>query len=162
MVDPWDKGAVLRSRRAGLARGREDGSGSHGRSRWVRVLLDTHVLIWSLGQTGRLSEQGKGLLHEAEVGFFSPVAVWEVAIKFTLRRPEFGVDPRKVLSGARQAGLIELPVNSQSAARVAMLPLHHRDPFDRLLVAQAIEHDLFLLTVATQLAAYGANVRVFT
>lgn len=127
----------------------------------MRLLLDTHLLIWAVSEPERLPIDleslrmgGQDRLH------FSAVAIWEIAIKFSLRKPSFTVAPEQALSDAREAGFVELPITSSAATRVASLPPHNRDPFDRLLVAQAIDEDAILLTVDAALAPYGSHVRV--
>jgi PIN domain nuclease of toxin-antitoxin system len=125
----------------------------------MRVLLDTHVLIWALSKPENLPPHARTLLaSRRNAVFFSAVSIWECAIKFALRRPDFQTDPGRMIEGATRVGFVELPVTSGAAARVAALPLHHRDPFDRLLIAQAIDEDAVLLTADATLAAYGSHV----
>lgn len=125
----------------------------------MRVLLDTQMLIWALIEPSLVPASGTSVLKDLSNAFlFSPVNILEVAIKFRLRRPDFNFSPDILLAAARQAGFRELPVVSAAAARVADLPGHHRDPFDRLLVAQAIEHGAHLLTADALLASYGPSV----
>lgn len=128
----------------------------------LRVLLDTHVLIWAVSDPGRLSVDARAILTAgSNLTFFSTVSVWEIAIKCALGRPDFSVRPEAVATAALQAGLLELSVTLGAATRVADLPLYHRDPFDRLLVAQAMWEDARLLTANTVLAAYGPTVLTF-
>src|SRR5689334_9444172 len=102
----------------------------------MRILLDTHVLMWAVGRSGRLDSNTLDALGDPENDvLFSAVSIWEIAIKFALRRPNFRTSPDELLRGALAVGFTELPVGSSVAARVADLPLIHRDPFDRLLVA---------------------------
>ncbi len=125
----------------------------------MRVLLDTQMLIWSLIEPTRIPASANAILADQGSAFlFSPVSILEIAIKFRLRRSDFDFSPTLILAGAVQTGLRELPVLSSAAARLADLPGHHRDPFDRLLVAQAIEHDASLLTTDGLLASYGSSV----
>lgn len=129
----------------------------------MRVLVDTHVLIWAVGEPHRLSMAIKTrLLDERDERMFSAVSIWEIAIKFALKRPDFTLRPADLMAYASAAGLIELPVTSSAAARVADLPTHHRDPFDRLLIAQAIDTDALLFTADRALAAYGPSVLLAT
>ena len=105
----------------------------------MRVLLDTHVLLWLLVEPHRLPIQLLDAL--ADPGhdiMFSAVNIWEVAIKNALGKPNFNFDPDDVLLAARDARLIELPVRAEHAVRVGTLELLHHDPFDRLLIAQAL------------------------
>ncbi len=129
----------------------------------MRVLTDTHVLIWALIEPHRMPVTHDLVLKDRSNDFFfSAVNIWEIAIKQALGRLDFDLDPIMVLAAARQTGFAELPVRSAAAARVATMPHHHRDPFDRLLVAQAIEEDAHLLSVDPILALYGDHVLVLS
>ena len=125
----------------------------------MRLLLDTHVLIWAVGNPERLDPRSRAMVasRNNEV-FFSAVSIWEAAIKFALRRPDFRTRPETLIEDARRAEFVELPVTSRAAARVADLPRHHGDPFDRLLVAQALDEGAQLLTADAALALYGPNI----
>lgn len=126
----------------------------------MKVLLDTHVLLWAAQESARLGE-GRQLLQAAELRLLSAVSVWEMAIKQGLGKLSLGQD---VASWTRRASralqLTSLPVTGDHAAAVEALPDLHRDPFDRLLVAQARAEGALLLTVDTGLAGYGPEVRV--
>ena len=130
----------------------------------MRLLLDTHVAIWSISGNPILSRLARQLIADpsSEV-IVSAVTIWEIAIKFRLRARV--VNPI-LLSGAdamhefRDAGFTLLPVSPEHAAAVDLLPLHHGDPFDRLLVAQAQDERLQLLTHDAKLTAYGDTVLV--
>ena len=125
----------------------------------MRILLDTHILIWSLIEPQNMPAKFRQISSDRSNEFiFSAVNIWEVAIKHALGRRDFELEPDIVLGAARAAGLDELPVRSTAAARVGKLPLHHRDPFDRLLVAQAVDEQLVLLTDDAVLPSYGENV----
>lgn len=122
----------------------------------MRVLLDTHVLLWALGEQGRLPPTTRGLLADPDTDvFFSAASIWEIAIKAALGRVDFAVGPEEIAAAAVRDGFVELPVRSAAAALVARLPLHHRDPFDRLLVAQAVTEPARLLTADPQLPPYS-------
>ena len=127
----------------------------------MRLLLDTHVLLWALGEPQKLNGDARGLLEEPtnEI-LFSAASLWEIAIKASRGRIDCRVAPAEILAAARASGFVELPVLSVAALKVADLPDHHRDPFDRLLVAQAIAEPAVLLTSDAQLAAYSDLVRV--
>jgi PIN domain nuclease of toxin-antitoxin system len=122
----------------------------------VRLLLDTHILIWALIEPERLTEVVRGDLEsrENEV-LFSAASIWEMAIKAALGRANFQVSPDRLLDEALAIGFAELPVTSRAAARVSVLPHHHRDPFDRLLVAQAMVEPALLYTADPVLPAYS-------
>lgn len=127
----------------------------------MRVLLDTHVLLWSLGSPARLSSETHALLADPENEIlFSAASIWEIAIKVSRGTRGLDADPAGVAAAADQTGFAELPVRSSMAARVASLHPHHRDPFDRLLVAQALELPAVLLTADRQLLPYTDLVRL--
>jgi PIN domain nuclease of toxin-antitoxin system len=125
----------------------------------MRLLLDTHILLWALGEPTRLDHTTLDLLEDPtnEV-LFSAASIWEIAIKVRLGRADFPVRPRAIAESARATGFIELPVRAATAAGVVDLPLHHRDPFDRLLVAQAIAEPARLFTADPKLAVYSELV----
>lgn len=127
----------------------------------MRLLLDTHVLLWALGDPARLDSAIRDRLEDAanEV-LFSAASIWEIAIKARLGRADFTVHPEQVAREARMTGFVELRVSADAAARVADLPLHHRDPFDRLLVAQAIAEPARLYTVDPLLPPYSELVEL--
>ena len=127
----------------------------------MRVLLDTHLLLWSVASSRRLPKEARSLILDAanEV-FYSAASVWEVAIKNALRRRDFKADPAVLVRALTQSGFCELPVTAAHAARVAGLPAIHRDPFDRLLVAQSLAEPMTLLTNDAVLVRYGALVQL--
>ncbi len=124
----------------------------------MRVLLDTHLLYWWFYDTKRLSRNAEALIRGAEDVFVSAASLWEIAIKVRLGKME--ARPQDVMNWIEKNDFIELPVSFRHAALVADLPLHHGDPFDRLLVAQAISEPLHLLTVDDQLKPYSELVIV--
>jgi PIN domain nuclease of toxin-antitoxin system len=129
----------------------------------MRVLLDTHVLLWAVLQSRRLNSDVVALLEDPiNDVYFSAASIWEVAIKYGRGKPEFDIPPAEIDKGARLVGFAELPVKAAVATRVAALPHHHRDPFDRLLIAQAEAHGLTLYTADPWLPHYGAFVRLLT
>lgn len=118
----------------------------------MRVLLDTHLLLWSLGSPARLPAAARTLIAEADV-YVSAASIWEISIKSGLGK--LTADPDEVLRAMEPAGFTPLPVSGLHAAGVARLPPLHRDPFDRLLVAQALAEPMRLLTNDRALAPYG-------
>ena len=125
----------------------------------MRILLDTHVLIWTLIEPTRLRpEIQKQLRDPSQEVVFSVASVWEISIKVALGRDDFRVEPEELVSTALSTGFTELPIHSSAALRVARLPLHHRAPFDRLLVAQAMAEPARLYTADRRLAAYSELV----
>lgn len=127
----------------------------------MRILLDTHILLWALVEPQRLDEDTAGEIRSAanEV-LFSTASIWEIAIKAGLRRADFIVDPAEIVREALDAGLTELVLRSTAAVLVAELPLLHRDPFDRILIAQAIAEPAFLYTADQRLSPYSELVRL--
>jgi PIN domain nuclease of toxin-antitoxin system len=121
----------------------------------LRLLLDTHLLLWSAGQPDRLSAEARSLLQDpANDLVFSVASLWEISIKRGLGRADFRVEPRVLRRGLRDHGYIELAI----AADHALAPLH-KDPFDRLLLAQAVMEGITLLTADPLVARYPAPVR---
>lgn len=125
------------------------------------ILVDTHLLLWAAFEPDRLSTQAAKILQSRESPLvFSLVTLWEVALKTSLGRPDFSVDPGLLHRALLAEGFVELPITAPHLIRVATLPWVHRDPFDRLLVAQAMEDGLSLLTADATLKRYGRFVTV--
>jgi len=125
----------------------------------VRLLLDTQILLWALIEPGKLKPETRRLLEDPEHEvLFSVASIWEMAIKAALGRADFQVSPDAIVEAARASGFVELPVRSAAALKVASLPHHHHDPFDRLLVAQAMTEPARLCTADAQLEAYSEMV----
>jgi len=125
----------------------------------MRVLLDTHILLWALDQPARLDKATRDVLEDpANEILFSAASIWEIAIKVRLGRADFPLRPEAIAESARTTGFIELPVRAAAAARVVDLPLHHRDPFDRLLISQAIAEPARFYTADTALTRYSELV----
>lgn len=121
----------------------------------MKYLLDTHVLLWAAGQPERLSESVHALLQDRQHElYFSSVTIWEIVIKRGLGRNDFVVDPRLLRYGSLNNGYAELVMTSEHALTLATLPGFHKDPFDRILVAQAITEQMNLITADTILAKY--------
>ena len=126
----------------------------------MNLLLDTHLLLWAASAPERLSNTARDLLLDpANQLVFSAASLWEVSIKRALGRADFNVDPRRLWRMLLVSGYRELPVTSEHSVAVIDLPPLHKDPFDRILVAQARAEDLQLLTVDNAVASYGAGVR---
>lgn len=125
----------------------------------MRLLLDTRLLLWGLAEPERLGNVTRGALEDTgnEV-LFSAASLWEIAIKADLGRPDFAFDPQLILRAALDTGFTELPVNSDAAILAANLPPYHRDPFDRLLIAQAISEPMRLYTSDPLLPPYSELV----
>jgi PIN domain nuclease of toxin-antitoxin system len=130
----------------------------------LRLLLDTHILLWRLAGSDRLSQAAISLMDEqADAVIASTVSIWEVAIKWSLRKgssDDMPLSGRAFADALAQAGITILPIEPAHTAALDDLEMHHRDPFDRLLVATARHEGLTLLTHDAQLSAYGKAVRI--
>ena len=127
----------------------------------MRLLLDTHLLVWAMGSPERLSAALAAMLQDpANTPVFSVASLWELVIKQGLGKPDFRVEPALLRRALLDGGWQELPVQAHHALAVAALPPLHRDPFDRLLLAQASADGLLLITADQQLAAYPGPVRL--
>jgi PIN domain nuclease of toxin-antitoxin system len=126
----------------------------------LRLLLDTHLLLWGAGQPDRLSAAARSLLQDpANDLVFSVASLWEITIKRGLGRADFRVEPRVLRRGLRDHGYTELAITAEHALAVDLLPPIHKDPFDRLLLAQAVMEGITLLTADPIVARYPAPVR---
>jgi PIN domain nuclease of toxin-antitoxin system len=126
----------------------------------VRLLLDTHVLLWGAFRRDRLSVAARVLILDPDSELmFSVVSLWETAIKAQLGRDNFHVDARALRRGLLDNGYEELTVTGEHAVAIAQLPLLHKDPFDRLLLAQSIVEGITLLTADPVVARYPAPIR---
>ena len=126
----------------------------------MKLLLDTHVLLWAAGAPERLASDIRALLDDPDnQPIFSAASLWEIAIKRALGRADFAVDARALRHGLLDNGYFELPVSGEHAVAVDALPAIHKDPFDRILVAQAIVESVTLLTADAIVARYPGPVR---
>lgn len=126
----------------------------------MKLLLDTHVLLWAAGDPARLSPVARALIEAPDNElFFSAVSLWEISIKRGLGRSDFQIDPRVLRRGLLDNGYSELPVISEHAVAIEGLPPIHKDPFDRMLVAQATVEGITLLTADALVAQYPGPVR---
>jgi PIN domain nuclease of toxin-antitoxin system len=121
------------------------------------LLLDTHVVIWWRSAPERLPDDLKEEMATSPIVLVSVASVWEAAIKTALGRLEL---PEPLSAGIRRSGFDDLPITSAHAEHAAQLPLHHADPFDRLLIAQAQLEGLELVTHDRVLARYDVPVRI--
>ncbi|HTX25314.1 MAG TPA: type II toxin-antitoxin system VapC family toxin [Steroidobacteraceae bacterium] len=124
----------------------------------MKLLLDTHVFLWTVTGHVSLKSAARRIISAADAVYVSAASVWEIAIKSRLGKIEG--DPEALVTAIEGSGLIGLAVATRHAAAVAKLPLHHTDPFDRLLIAQSLTESLRLLTADRALAAYGVNIQV--
>ena len=126
----------------------------------MQLLLDTHLLVWAMGEPERLPAGLISMLEDpAHIPVFSVVSLWELVIKSALGRPDFNVKPAQLRRALLDGGWRELLIDSRHVLAVADLPPLHRDPFDRLLLAQANAEGQLLITADQQLAAYPGPVR---
>jgi PIN domain nuclease of toxin-antitoxin system len=122
--------------------------------------LDTHVLLWAAGQSDRLPAAVRALLNDPRnEPVFSSASLWEIAIKSGLGRDDFQVDVRALRRELLDNGYLELPITSEHAVAIDCLPPIHKDPFDRLLVAQSMVEGITLLTADTLVAQYPGSVQ---
>jgi PIN domain nuclease of toxin-antitoxin system len=127
----------------------------------VRLLPDTHVLLWTIAESRRLSAAARALIGEPDNELtFSSVSLWEVAIKTGRGRDDFRIDVGSLRRGLFNNGYAELAVTGAHAAALATLPPIHKDPFDRMLVAQAIVEGFTLLTSDPTVAKYPGPIRL--
>lgn len=119
----------------------------------MKLLLDTQIYLWFLADSRRLSKRARGQIRDAREVFVSAASIWEIAIKVGLGKLD--CDTSDVVDGIKGSGFVELPIVAMHGARVTKLPAHHRDPFDRLLIAQAICESTRLLTADATLTRYS-------
>lgn len=127
----------------------------------MKLLLDTHLLLWAAVLPDRVPDLARSMINSPDNElFFSAASIWEVAIKRGLGRSDFQVDPRLLRRGLLDNGYSELPVGSEHAVEIDCLPPIHKDPFDRILVAQATVEGITLLTSDASVAQYPGPVRL--
>ena len=124
----------------------------------MKLLLDTHVLLWAMQDSKRLSTAARKRIRSAEAIYASAVSLWEIAIKASLGK--LSVDSDVLEEQLSLSGMQALPISWQHTVQVRKLPMHHRDPFDRMLVAQAMSEPLRLLTHDEGLRVYSDLVMV--
>ncbi len=127
----------------------------------MKLLLDTHLLLWAAGQPDRLPAKARALIDDRDNELvFSPASIWEVVIKHGLRRADFQVDARLLRRGLLDNGYGEIAITSNHVVAIDSLPRLHRDPFDRLLIAQSVVEGITLLTADALVARYPAPVQL--
>ena len=122
----------------------------------MRLLLDTHVWLWMIGEDERLNEPTRAALSDPENDIFlSAAAVWELAIKHAAGKLKYTGSPGvQVPIHIKRSGVLPLPITADHGLAAAALPMHHRDPFDRMMIAQALAEELTLATADDRLSAY--------
>jgi len=127
----------------------------------MRYLVDTHILLWMTGMSALLPPKARDLIEEIDnIIVFSTVSIWEVAIKTARGYRDFAIDPSVLRENLLKNDYQELPLLGEHAAAVASLPAIHKDPFDRVLVAQALVEGLSLITVDKTVARYGGLIQL--
>lgn len=125
----------------------------------MKLLIDSQLLVWSAGSPARISAKGRALMdNEKNTLVFSAASIWELAIKAARHPDTFKVDPRRLRRNLLNNRWEELPITSEHGVATQGLPSIHNDPFDRILVAQAVVEDMLLLTADSVLATYGSPV----
>ncbi len=124
----------------------------------MRLLLDTQVYLWFLADSPKLSRKARAAIQEADDVYVSAASIWEASIKIGNGRLQ--AEPAGLVAGIEASGFAELPVLARHGALVARLPGHHRDPFDRLLLAQAMHEPMRLLTADAALRKYSDLVEM--
>jgi len=125
----------------------------------MKLLLDTHLLLWAASGDRHLSPPARAMLEDpANTLHASAASLWEITIKHRLGRDDFRVDPIRLHRGLRENGYADLPITAAHALAAGALPMLHKDPFDRMLVAQATSDGLVLLTTDATLARYPGPV----
>ena len=125
----------------------------------MRILLDTHISLWALFEPTKLSSSLAKMYQDRQNTFFlSLVSIWEIQIKLQLGKLTFDIDLQQVIMEQIDLGYIEiLPIKLEHILNVQSLPFHHKDPFDRLLISQAIIEDLFLASSDSMISAYSVR-----
>jgi len=127
----------------------------------VKLLADSHILLWAAASPGKLSASAHALLSDPENElYFSAANIWEIAIKNALGRADFQINAASLQQGLLENGYRELPVLSAHGVAAAGLPPIHKDPFDRILIAQAATEQMLLLTSDLTIAKYQGPVRL--
>ncbi len=125
----------------------------------MNLLLDTHIALWAVADDPKLSAKTRALLLEPQnVIWVSAASVWEIAIKYALQRGDMPISGETAIHYFRASGYRILPIEAEHAAAVEALPMHHADPFDRLLIAQSRVGDMRLVSHDKNIASYGEPV----
>ena len=128
----------------------------------MKLLLDTHLLLWAAGEPEYLPAAARALIQDPQHQLtFSAASLWEIALKHSLGREDFRADPALLRRGLLDNGYTELAITGRHAVAVAALPALHKDPFDRMLIAQATADGLLLLTVDPVVARYPGPIQMF-
>ncbi len=127
----------------------------------MNLLLDTHLLLWAAARDEMMSSAADNLIRDADnTLWFSVASIWEVAIKRGLNRPDFRADPSILRAGLLANGYRELVIEGRHCLGLMTLPMLHGDPFDRMLLSQAMSEGMLLVTADRKLAGYDGPVRL--
>lgn len=125
----------------------------------MRLLLDTHVFLWYIAGDKRVGSRTRSLIENSDAVYLSVASVWEATIKYDLGKLPLPEAPHPWLAVQRELhGIESLPIYESTVAQLSALQPHHRDPFDRLLICQAIQHDLQIVTVDQHFSAYPVKL----
>jgi PIN domain nuclease of toxin-antitoxin system len=124
----------------------------------LKLLLDTHIFIWCVDDDPKLSAAAWSMIEGADAVYVSSASLWEATIKYQLGK--LHVEPERLAGAVSASGFLALSISLRHAVAVGRLPALHRDPFDRMLLAQAISEPLHLLTADAQLVPYSALVQL--
>ncbi|MCL2019001.1 MAG: type II toxin-antitoxin system VapC family toxin [Oscillospiraceae bacterium] len=123
----------------------------------MKILVDTHILIWAAGN--KLSpELLEYIIDDDNILLFSSASIWEITIKYRMRKEGFNYNPISLYSGLIDAGYIELPISAKHSLQTMLLPDIHKDPFDRIMVAQALSEGLSFLTSDKTISEYPGSI----
>ena len=126
----------------------------------MNCLLDTHLLLWAAGKPEKLSAKALQWIENPEnLLYFSSASFWEIAIKNQLGRADFKLDARLLKRGLLDNGYMELSINTEHSLHINLLPTIHKDPFDRMLIAQATIEGMVLLTADATVAQYVGSIQ---
>ena len=127
----------------------------------MKYILDTHILLWASGQSQRLPKSVKKIIDDPDNQlYFSAASLWEITIKRGLGREDFRVDPHLLRRGLLDNGYRELPITSEHAVATDSLPPLHKDPFDRIMISQALIEGFELVTSDEVVAQYSAPIKL--
>jgi len=127
----------------------------------MRILLDSHLLVWLAAATARLPSVAREMIEDTEnLLFFSSASIWELSVKHSLGRNDIPVHPRALHRALLENNFQELSINSDHAFALESLPPIHKDPFDRILIAQSISEGMLLLTSDEMIAKYNGPIRL--
>jgi PIN domain nuclease of toxin-antitoxin system len=124
----------------------------------VRLLLDTHIFLWSLDDDPKLSSLAWSLIEAADAVYVSSASLWEATLKYQLGKLQ--IKPERLVDAVSASGFLALPISLEHAVAINRLPALHRDPFDRLLIAQAVSEPLHFLTADAELEHYSELVQL--